>query len=167
VSSSSTIQRKRAARIWPRVLLFLVVVVGGLIFVGVRWFSAEFARTRVIAEAQIPSVMGIAETWELDALFDAAAPELKKQTPATVARAYLDEWRNQLGACTSLELAGHHFQSRTGGKTIVTGHYAGRFEHGSARIVATFKPENGEWRILSINVTDIVSSASSRPAATP
>jgi hypothetical protein len=157
-------KRKR----WRWLLLTALIVIGGCSFVSIRFFAGGVMEAKKVGEAELPTVLAILSTWDLEALFQAAAPELPRDTPRKVAEDYFADWQERLGPCESLKLAGYSFQSHTGAAMLVTVKYEGKFQYGTADASVRFKESGGAWPILGIKVANIVSTkpgATSVPAA--
>jgi hypothetical protein len=149
---------KGKRRRWPWIVLVVLLVVGGCGGLFARFFVGGVLQARSVAQAQLAAVSQITAAWDVDALYQAAVPELQQETPDSVVRAYFADWRNRLGPSQSLSVAGYYFASHTGLSTIVTATYTGQFQHGTAQVVVRFVESGGRWLILGLNVVNIVST---------
>jgi hypothetical protein len=154
-------QPRRRRRIWPWVLLAVVLIIGGC---G-GFFLQGVLHAKSVAEAQLGVVQQVTSSWDLNVLYEVADPALKLSTPESVAKAYFKDWGERLGRSKVLRVSGYSFRSFTNAPTTVNADYDGQFQHGTAVVHVQFCESNGAWPILAINVTNIVPSQSTTAPA--
>lgn len=152
---------RRRARIWPWLLLSVVLIVGGC---G-GFFLRSVLQAKAVAEAQLGVVQQVTSSWDLSLLYEVADPALKVSTPEGVAKGYFEDWRQRLGPSRVLRVSHYSFRSAPNVPTIVDADYDGQFQHGTAVVHVEFRESSGGWAILGINVTNIVATQSTTAQA--